>query len=133
MNLSEIMNLLLGSSLVGTVVAIGSLRSTLRKAQAEAQHSEAEAESLRMDNSEHATRILRENIVAPLRQECQETRRDLGETKKELARNTREMARLRKAIDTASTCEHRKECPVIEKLHRLECDDAQPAEQVSAD
>ena len=109
MELSEFMNIILGGGLVGTVVTIGSLRATVRKAKAEAMKAESEAESMRIDNAEHATRILMENIVKPLKDE-------FCETKKELARNTREMARLRKAIDTASNCPHRDDCPVLDKL-----------------
>ena len=90
MDLSEFMNIILGGGLVGTVATIGSLRATVRKAKAEAMKAEAGAEAMRIDNAEHATRILMENIVKPLKDE-------FCETKKELARNTREMARLRKA------------------------------------
>ena len=97
MDLSEFMNIILGGGLVGTVATIGSLRATVRKAKAEAMKAEAGAEAMRIDNAEHATRILMENIVKPLKDE-------FCETKKELARNTREMARLRKAIDTAGNC-----------------------------
>ena len=104
MDLSEFMNIILGGGLVGTVATIGSLRATVRKAKAEAMKAEAGAEAMRIDNAEHATRILMENIVKPLKDE-------FCETKKELARNTREMARLRKAIDTAGNCPHRDDCP----------------------
>ena len=95
MDLSEFMNIILGGGLVGTVATIGSLRATVRKAKAEAMKAEAGAEAMRIDNAEHATRILMENIVKPLKDE-------FCETKKELARNTREMARLRKAIAIGS-------------------------------
>lgn len=109
MELSEIVNVILGGGLVGTVAAIVSLRATVRKAKAEATKAEADAESVRLDNAEHATRILIENIVKPLKEE-------FNETKKELARNTREMARLRKAIDGANSCKHRDDCPVLERM-----------------
>ena len=109
MDLSEVMNIILGGGLVGTVATIGSLRATVRKAKAEAMKAEAGAEAMRIDNAEHATRILMENIVKPLKDE-------FCETKKELARNTREMARLRKAIDTAGNCPHRDDCPVLDRL-----------------
>lgn len=111
MNTSEVLNIILGGGLVGTVTAIGSLRATLRQAKAEAQKKEAEAESVRMDNAEHATRILVENIVRPLREELSETRRYLEATK-------REMARLRKAIDAANSCRHHDDCPVLAGLQR---------------
>ena len=107
--MSEFMNIILGGGLVGTVATIGSLRATVRKAKAEAMKAEAGAEAMRIDNAEHATRILMENIVKPLKDE-------FCETKKELARNTREMARLRKAIDTAGNCPHRDDCPVLDRL-----------------
>lgn len=130
MELSEIMNIVLGGGLVGTVAAIVTLRSTIRKAAAEAVRAEAEAvtaeaqavraeadaESVRIDNAEHATRILMENIVKPLKDEFNETKDELSGTKKELARNTREMARLRKALDGANSCEHRDGCPVLDRL-----------------
>ena len=109
MELSEIVNVILGGGLIGTVAAILSLRATVRKAKAEATRAEADAESVRPDNAEHATRILIENIVKPLKEE-------FNETKKELARNTREMARLRKAIDGANGCKHRDDCPVLERM-----------------
>ena len=66
MDLSEFMNIILGGGLVGTVATIGSLRATVRKAKAEAMKAEAGAEAMRIDNAEHATRILMENIVKPL-------------------------------------------------------------------
>lgn len=109
MELSEILNIILGGGLLGTVVTIVTLRSTARKAKAEAGRAEADAETVRLDNAEHATRILMENIVKPLKEE-------FNETKKELARNTREMARLRKAIDGANGCKHRDECPVLDRM-----------------
>ena len=116
MGLSEIINIVLGGGFLAALAGLATLKSTVRKAaaeaekaRAEAEHSEADAESLRIDNAEHATRILMENIVKPLKDE-------FNETKKELARNTREMARLRKAIDGANGCDYRSACPV---LHRL--------------
>ena len=91
MNISEVLNILLGGGLVATIVAICTLRATIRKAKAESMKAEADAETVRMDNAEHATRILVENIVKPLKEELNETRRYLEASK-------REMARLRKAI-----------------------------------
>ncbi|MEY8684846.1 hypothetical protein AB9N12_01450 [Bacteroides sp. AN502(2024)] len=113
MELSEILNIILGGGLIGTIVT---LRSTARKAKAEAVKAEADAETVRIDNAEHATRILVDNIVKPLKDEFNETKEELVETKKELARNTREMARLRKALDGANSCEHRDGCPVLDRL-----------------
>lgn len=116
MELSEFLNIALGGGLLATLVGVATLKATVRKAsseaemaRAEAERSKAEAESVRIDNTEHATRILMENIVKPLKDE-------FNETKKELARNTREMARLRKAIDGANSCDYRSACPVLNRL-----------------
>lgn len=106
MELGDVLNIVLGGGLVGTIVAIGSMRETLRKAKAEAVRAEADAEAVRVDNTEHATRILVENIVKPLKEELNETRRYLEASK-------REMARLRKAIDSANSCKHHDNCPVL--------------------
>lgn len=123
MSFSEILNMLLGGGLIALIVALATMKATVRKANAEAEKArseaakaEAEAESVRIDNAEHATRVLIQNIVKPLKNEFNETKEELMETKKELARNTREMARLRKALDGANSCEHRGNCPVLAKL-----------------
>lgn len=113
MELSEIFNIILGGGLIGTVVTIVTLRSTARKAKAEAVKAEADAETVRVDNAERATRILVENIVKPLKEELNATREELNETRKVLQSTKREMARLRKAIDTANSCKHRDDCPVL--------------------
>lgn len=106
MELSEILNFVLGGSLLATVIDIVTLRATVRKANAEAEKAKADAETVRIDNAEHATRILVDNIVEPLKDELNATRKDLQATK-------REMARLRKAIDTANSCKHHDDCPVL--------------------
>lgn len=106
MELSEILNFALGGSLLATVIGIVTLRATVRKANAEAEKAKADAETVRIDNAEHATRILVDNIVEPLKDELNATRKDLQATK-------REMARLRKAIDTANSCKHHDDCPVL--------------------
>lgn len=109
MELSEIINLVLGGGLAATIAAIITLRSTVRKAKAEAEKATAEAETVRIDNTEHATRILIDNIVNPLKEELNETRKDLNSTK-------REMARLRKAIDDANSCRYSADCPVLNRM-----------------
>lgn len=113
MELSEILNVLLGGGLIAAVISVITLRATVRKANAEAEKAMSEAESVRIDNAEHATRILVENIVNPLRDELEKTRKDLQATK-------REMARLRKAVNTANSCKHHVECPVLDGLRRQE-------------
>lgn len=109
MTISEVLNVLLGGGLAAMVVALATLRSTVRKARAESVRAEADAEAVRVDNAEHATRILVENIVKPLKEELDETRRYIEAAK-------REMARLRKAVDTANSCRHHDDCPVLSKL-----------------
>lgn len=111
MDFSEIMNIILSGGLVGTAAAIGSLRATVRKAKAEAMKAEADAEGVRVDNAEHATRVLVSNIVVPLKEE-------LNATRKDLQANKHEMARLRKAIDTANSCRHHDDCPVLGGLRK---------------
>ena len=106
MELSEIFNFVLGGSLLATVISIVTLKATVRKANAEAEKAKADAETVRIDNAEHATRILVDNIVKPLKDELNGTRKDLQATK-------REMARLRKAIDRANSCKHHDDCPVL--------------------
>ena len=119
MEFSEILNYILGGGLLAAVVGIVTLKATLRKANADAEKAIAEAETVRIDNAEHATRILIENIVEPLKKELHETREELRETKKEFGATKREMARLRKAIADANSCKHSDDCPVLYRLRDL--------------
>lgn len=105
MDLSEILNLVLGGGLATALTALITIRPTVRKAN-------AAAETVRIDNVDKATHILIENIVEPLKDELNATRKDLQATK-------REMARLRKAIDTANSCRHHDDCPVLYGLREL--------------
>lgn len=116
MSSSEILNILLGTGLMGLVVAVATMKATVRKANADAEKARAEAETVRITNTENATRILVENIVKPLKEELNATREDLQATKKEMASTKREMARLRKAVEAASACPHSDGCPVLYKL-----------------
>lgn len=65
MDLSEILNLVLGGGLATALTALITIRPTVRKAN-------AAAETVRIDNVDKATHILIENIVEPLkkRTEC---------------------------------------------------------------
>ena len=120
MGASELLNIVLGGGLVGTIVAIAQLRSTLRKAGAEAGKAEAEAEGVRLENAEHATRILMEHIVKPLKDELNETRKQIESLK-------RSILRLRKTIDEANGCRYRDGCPVLDGLQKQsELDGDQP-------
>ena len=116
MSFSEILNILLGGGLVALVVAVATMKPTVRKANADAERAKADAETVRITNTENATRILVENIVKPLKEELNATREDLQATKREMASTKREMARLRKAVEAASGCPHSDRCPVLLKL-----------------
>lgn len=116
MSFSEILNILLGGGLVALVVAVATMKATVRKANADAEKARADAETVRITNTENATRILVENIVKPLKEELNATREDLQATKKEMASTKREMARLRKAVEAATSCPHYDSCPVVLKL-----------------
>lgn len=120
MELSEILNIIFGGGLIATAVAFFTLRATVRKANAEAEKAVADAETVRVDNAERATRVLVENIVKPLKEELYETRKYLESSK-------REMARLRKAIDTANSCKHHDGCPVLLRMRE------QPKKRVEPD
>lgn len=122
MQLSEILNWIFGGGVVALVVALVTLRATLKKANAEAAQAQAQAESaraaaesIRITNSESATRVLVQNIVNPLKDELNATRRELQETK-------RELRLLRRAIDLANGCPHIDDigaCPVIGGMRGL--------------
>lgn len=124
MELSEILNLVLGGGLLAAVIGLLTLKATVRKANAEAEKARAEAETVRIDNTEQATRILIDNIVEPLKKELNETREELRATKKEFGSTKREMARLRKAIGDAGNCKHSGDCPVLFRLreHPKDCE-----------
>jgi len=126
MEFSEMLNWILGGGLLAAVVGLLTLKATVRKANAEAEKAKAEAETVRIGNTEQATRILIENIVEPLKKELGETREELrstkeefGETKREFGATKREMARLRKAVESANSCRFSVDCPVLFKLRDL--------------
>lgn len=51
-------------------------------------------------------------------QYCGTLKEELNATRKDLQANKREMARLRKAIDTANSCRHHDDCPVLGGLRK---------------
>lgn len=134
MSFSEILNILLGGGVVALIVAVATMRATVRKANADAEKAKAEAETVHITNTENATRILVENIVRPLKDELHATREDLQATKREMASTKREMARLRKAVEAASGCPHSDGCPVLARLrdHQKDADGAN-AESTDSD
>ena len=111
--LSEILNVVLGGSLVGAIISILTIRSALKKARAEAEKALAESDTVKITNTEQATRILVENIVNPLKDE-------LNETRKELLSLKREVARFRKAVDSANSCRYNADCPVLERMRNTQ-------------
>lgn len=113
---SEILNILLGGGLLALVVGVITLKATVRKANAEAERAKAEAETVRITNTENATRILVENIVKPLKEELNATREELQDTKKKMASTQRTMSRLAKAVESVNDCRHVDECPVLYRL-----------------
>lgn len=123
MSLSEILNILLGTGVVGLVVAVATMRATVRKANADAEKAKADAETVRITNTENATRILVENIVKPLKDELNATREKLSTTEglmagiqKELASTKRALSRLSRAVESATNCPHADDCVVLRKL-----------------
>ena len=90
--ISLVLNALLGGGLLVTLV-------TLKQAR---QKAVAEVQEMRLDNTEHATKILMDNVVLPLQKELKSTRRCIS--------------RLNKAIEAANSCEYSDNCPVRNKL-----------------
>lgn len=115
MDFNIILNWVLGGGLITAIISIITLRATVREANAKAEKAMAEAEALRIDNVEHATRILMENIVKPLKEQ-------LNATIKSLQSMQREVARFRKALSVANSCKHADNCPVLFKLRDLSKD-----------
>lgn len=137
MSSSEILNILLGGGLVALVVALATMKATVRKAnadaekaKADAEKAKADAEAVRITNTENATRILMENIVNPLKEELHATREELHTTRerlsateafmagmqKELASTKRAVSRLSRAVESAKNCPHADDCVVMHKL-----------------
>ena len=130
MSPSEILNIIFGGGLVALIVALFTMKATVRKANAGAEKAKADAESVRITNTENATRILVENIVNPLKEELNATRNELHTTReklsaneelmagmqKELASTKRAVSRLSRAVESAKNCPHTDDCVVLYKL-----------------
>lgn len=137
MPFSEMLNILLGGGLVTLVLALATMKATVRKANADAEKAKADAdaakadaekaradaEAVRITNAESATRILVENIVKPLKEELHATREKLSTTEgvmasiqKEMASTKRAMSRLSRAVESANNCPHADDCVVLRKL-----------------
>lgn len=107
--MSEILTWIFGGSAIAALSSIVTLGAVRKEAQGKAEQAHADADAVKLTNTERATRILVENIVEPLRQELYDTRKDLGKT-------NRELVRLRKAIESIQRCPYRAECPVLDEL-----------------
>lgn len=113
MDWSIILNLLFGTGLVATVVGMLNIRNELKRLRAETEKAQAEADTVKITNTEQATRILIQNIVEPLRNELDATRKDLNATK-------REIRRFREAVKTIPLCPYHAGCPVLSELQNSE-------------
>lgn len=107
--MSEILTWIFGGSAIAALSSIVTLGAVRKEAQGKAEQAHADADAVKITNTENATRILVENIVEPLKQELNETRRELSSFK-------REVVRLRKAIDAANSCNYSDDCPVLHEL-----------------
>ncbi len=123
MSFSEILNVILGGGIMALIIAVATLRATVRKANADAEKAKADAESVHITNTENATRILVENIVNPLKGELNATRdklsaaeRLMASIQKELASTKRALSRLSRAVESANNCPHADDCVVLYKL-----------------
>ena len=130
MSFSEVLNILLGGSVIALFVNIATMKATVRKANADAEKARADAEAVRITNTENATRILMENIVKPLKEELHATREELHTTReklsateefmvgmqKELASTKRAVSRLSRAVESAKNCPHADDCIVLYEL-----------------
>lgn len=110
MSLSDILNILLSGGLIALVIAVATMKATVRKATAEAEKAKADAEAVRITNTGSATKILMDNIVNPLKDELKATREYLQAAKEE-------MRLLRRAVEAASRCPYIDSgCPVRTEL-----------------
>lgn len=102
MNAFEIVSLVLNALFVsGGIVTLVTVRSTRRKANAEAKSKEIE-------NEEKAAQVVIDYVVEPLKKEISALRRDVR--------------KLNRAIDKVSECKYESDCPVKHQL-KIENDD----------
>ena len=97
-----IVNSLLGGGAVSLLFNLLTLRWRVGKAREESRHEA-------LVNVESATGILLENIVEPLKNELNDTKREMANTKVELQR-------LRRAIHVAHQCRYSPDCPVLQRM-----------------
>ena len=62
MDLSQILNVILGGSLVGAIISIVTIRSALKKARAEAEKALAESDTVKITNTGEHCRTLKTRV-----------------------------------------------------------------------
>ena len=97
--ISSVLNLLLGSGLLVTIV-------TLRSQKAKA---EEEVKGLALDNDKKVSEMVNEYFVEPL--------------KKDIASLRKQVSRLTKAIEKIPSCPHSADCPVKDSLDNTKVDE----------
>lgn len=99
---------LLTGSLIVTLVT---LRSTRRKAKAEADGVEKDNRGKDMNLGEQYVNAFMKNIVEPLKEELAAVKREVSDLKEEVKE-------LKDAVQKANTCPHADECPVLHRLQK---------------
>ena len=107
-----LMELLLGGSLLVTLLT---LRSTRRKATAEAASVERDNRSKDMELGERYVNAFNEHIVEPLKQELETLKGQVSELREEVKE-------LKDAVQKANTCRHAGDCPVLRRLQKHQVD-----------
>ena len=104
-----ILNFVLSGGLVAAIIAIATLRSHVKEAEAkaeqalaEAQKMHAEAKSTELDNDKTLVDTFNEYIVAPLKIEVNGLRKDVR--------------KFTRAIEKINDCPHAANCPVRREL-----------------
>lgn len=90
--ISTILNLVLGGSLITSLFTLSQTRKKMS----------ADVHKQQLDNAEHASQILMNNIVKPL--------------KAELINVRRELTKFKNAIEKISDCDYAADCPVRNQL-----------------
>lgn len=111
-----IMNYLLGGcGLVSTVISVVTLRSSKRKAEAEADGAVADTEQKNMSLAKDYVDEFKENIRDPLLKEVKGLRRDVKN--------------LKNAINKINDCPHIDDCPVRCELQKQQESDSDEGTQ----
>lgn len=107
----------------GLIVTLVTLRSTRRKANAEADGVEKDNREKDMNLGEQYVNAFMKNIVDPLKSEMVELRQ-------RVVTLTDEVKELKDAVQKANTCPHAAECPVLWRLQKHQAHGAHRAQHV---